>query len=167
MWEIIIGTVLFIAAGFSQVSIFGRITLFHGTSDILMLFMIAWSINDRTKYSWIFAIISGLIMSYISAMPMNGYLWMYLFIWAIIRFIKKKVWEMPLVIMLFITIIGTLFTSFGTLALLFLQNASVNYADAFTQIIIPTLILNILFSFPVYAFLNDVVNTIYINEEGE
>ena len=167
MWEVIVGIPLFLVAGLVQVSFLGRITLLNGTSDILMLFMIAWSINDRTKYSWIFAILCGLIMSYISAMPMNGYLWMYLFIWEIIRFIKTKVWEMPLIIMLFMTIIGTIIVAVGTLGLLFLQNASVNYSDAFKLIITPNLVLNLLFSIPIYAFLNDVVNTIYIGEAGE
>ena len=166
MWEIIIGTPIFLLTGLFQFSLFDRITLLKGTSDILMLCMIAWSINDRTKYSWIFAILSGLLMSYVSAMPMNGYLWMYLLIWGIVRFIKSKVWEMPLILMLFLTIIGTLVVSAGTLGLLFIQNASVNYLDAFQQIVIPSLVLNLLFSIPIYAFLNDVINTIYYNEEG-
>ena len=167
MWEIIIGIPIFLIAGIIQVSIFGRITLLQGTADLLMLSIIAWSINDRTKYSWIFVILCGLIMSYISAMPMNGYLWMYLLIWAMIRFIKTKVWEMPLILVLFMTIIGTLLVSGGTLALLFLRSASINYSDALSQIIIPSLVLNILMSIPIYAFLNDVINTIYIGEDSE
>ena len=167
MWEVIVGIPLFLLAGLLQVSFLGRLTLLNGTADILMLFMIAWSINDRTKFSWIFVILCGLIMSYISAMPMNGYLWMYLVIWGIIWFIKTKVWEMPLIIMLFMTIIGTIIIAVGTLGLLFLQNASINYSDAFKMIITPNLVLNLLFSIPIYAFLNDVVNTIYIGEVGE
>ena len=107
------------------------------------------------------------MMSYVSAMPMNGYLWMYLTIWFIIRFIKMRVWQMPLMLMLFVTILSTLIISVGTLALLFLQNASVNYPDAFRQIIIPSLVMNLLLSIPIYAFLNDVINTIYMNEESE
>ena len=107
------------------------------------------------------------MMSYVSAMPMNGYLWMYLTIWFIIRFIKMRVWQMPLMLMLFVTILSTLLISVGTLVLLFLQNASVSYPDAFRQIIIPSLVMNLLLSIPIYAFLNDVINTIYMNEESE
>lgn len=167
MWEIITGLPIFAIAGLIQVGFFGQIRLMNGTSDLLMLCFIAWSINDRSKYSWILVIWAGLIMSYVSAIPMNGYMWMYLMIWFIIRFIKKRVWQMPLMLMLFVTILGTLIISAGTLGLLFLRNASVNYLDAFQQIIIPSLGMNILLSIPVYAFLNDVINTIYINEESE
>ena len=167
MWEIIVGIPITAAAGLIQTSLFGKIRLLGGTSDLIMLCMIAWSINDRTKYSWILVVAGGLIMSYLSAMPMNGYLWMYFFIWGIIRFIKMRVWQMPLILMLFVTIIGTIVISVGTLALLFLQNASVNYMDALRQIIVPSLVMNILLAIPIYAFLNDVVNTVYLNEESE
>lgn len=167
MWEIIIGMPILAVAAFIQVGFFGQIRLMGGTSDLLLLCIIAWSINERTKYSWILVITAGLIMSYISAMPMYGYLWMYLFIWLLIRFIKMRVWQMPLVLMLFVTIVGTLIISAGTLGLLYLQNASINYLDAFRQIIIPSLVMNLLLSIPIYAFLNDVIYTIYMNEETE
>lgn len=167
MLEVAVGCLILAIAGFLQVGFFGQIRLMNGTSDLIMLCIVAWSINDRSKYSWILVIAGGLIMSYVSAMPMNGYLWMYLTIWFIIRFIKMRVWQMPLMLMLFVTILSTLLISVGTLALLFLQNASVNYADAFRQIIIPSLVMNLLLSIPIYAFLNDVINTIYMNEESE
>ncbi len=167
MWEIIAGIPIIAIAGLIQTSLFGKVRLLDGTSDLIMLCMIAWSINDRTKYSWILVIAGGLIMSYLSAVPMNGYLWMYILIWGIIRFIKMRIWQMPLILMLFVTIIGTIIISAGTLALLFLQNASVNYMDALRQIIVPSLVMNILLAIPIYAFLNDVVNTVYLNEESE
>lgn len=167
MLEVTAGLLILGIAGFLQVGFFGQVRLMGGTSDLIMLCIAAWSINDRSKYSWILVIAGGLIMSYVSAMPMNGYLWMYLMIWFIIRFIKMRVWQMPLMLMLFVTILSTLLISVGTLALLFLQNASVNYLDAFQQIIIPSLVMNVLFSIPTYAFLNDVINTIYMNEEIE
>ena len=165
MWEIIVGIPILAAAAFIQVGFFGQIRLMGGTPDLILLCIIAWSINDRTEYSWILTIGGGLIMSYISAMPMNGYLWMYLFVWILIRFIKMRVWQMPLVLMLFVTITATLVVSVGTLGLLFLQNANVNYLEAFRQIIVPSLVMNLLLSVPIYAFLNDVINTIYINDE--
>lgn len=167
MWEIIVGLPILAVAGFIQVGFFGQVRLMDGTSDLIFLCIIAWSINDRSKYSWILTVAGGLVMSYLSALPMHGYIWMYLMIWVIIHFIKKRVWQMPVILMLFMTIIGTLIISVGTLGLLFLQNAAVNYLDAFRQIIIPSLVMNLLLAIPIYAFLNDVINTIYINEEVE
>ena len=86
MWEIIIGLPILAVAGFIQVGFFGQIRLINGTSDLILLCLIAWTINDKPKYSWILVIAGGLIMSYVSAMPMSGYIWMYLIIWLILRF---------------------------------------------------------------------------------
>ena len=69
--------------------------------------------------------------------------------------------------MLFVTIVGTLIIAVGTLGLLFLQNASVNYLDALQTIVIPSLVMNLMLAIPMYAVLNDVINTIYINEGVE
>ena len=167
MWEIIIGLPYLAVSGFLQVSLISKVHLLQGSPDLLLLGMLAWSINTKTRYAWIITVFAGLIMSYLSAMPMNGYIWMYLFLWLIIHFLKMKVWQMPMILMLFMTIIGTIFISAGTLGLLFLQNASVVFMDAVRQILVPSLVLNIIFSIPIYAFLNDVINSIYINEVSE
>ncbi len=167
MLEIIIGLPYLAVTGFLQVSLISKVRLLQGAPDLLMLAILAWSINAKTKYAWIIVIFAGLVMSYLSAMPMDGYIWMYLFLWLIIRFLKMKVWQMPMILMLFMTILGTIFTSFGTLGLLLLQNASVILMDAVRQILVPSLVLNLIFAVPVYAFLNDVINSIYINEAAE
>lgn len=167
MWEVIVGFPLLAIAGFLQIGVFGQIRLMNGAVDLIMLFIIGWSINERTKYSWILMIFGGLLMTFLSAMPMNGYLWMYAGIWAVIQFIKMRVWQMPMILMLFVTILGTIAVSAGTIGLLFLQNASIDPVQAFQQIIVPTLVMNILFSIPVYAFLNDIVNTIYPEGDSE
>ncbi len=167
MWEIIIGLPYLAVSGFLQVSLISKVHLLQGSPDLLLLGMLAWSINAKTRYAWIITVFAGLIMSYLSAMPMNGYVWMYLFLWLVIHFLKMKVWQMPMILMLFMTIIGTIFISAGTLGLLFLQNASVVFMDAVRQILVPSLVLNIIFSIPIYAFLNDVINSIYINEVSE
>ena len=167
MWEIILGIPLLGMAAILQIGVFGQIRLLNGAVDLIMLNIIAWSINDRTRYSWILMLFGGLLMSYISAMPMNGYMWMYAGIWAMIQFIKKRVWQMPMILMLFATIIGTIIISAGTLGLLYIQNASVDYLAAFQQIVIPSLGMNLLLAIPIYALLNDIANSIYPEEESD
>ncbi len=167
MWEIIIGLPFIAVTGFLQASLASKIHLLLGTPDLILLAILAWSINGKTKYTWIVVIFAGLVMSYLSAMPLNGYIWMYLLIWGFIRFLKMKVWQMPMILMLFMTIIGTIVIGAGTLALLFIQNASVVFMDAVRQILVPSLVLNLICAIPIYAFLNDVINSIYINEDAE
>ena len=106
-------------------------------------------------------------MTYVSAMPLYGYMLLNLGVWGFIRFIRKRVWQMPMILTLFVTIVSTLAEALFTLGLLTVQNANLDYLLSLNQVIVPSLIMNLLFTIPVYAFLNDVINTIYINEVAE
>jgi cell shape-determining protein MreD len=167
MLEVIVGLPIFAIAAFLQVSVFSKIRLLNGAVNLVMLCLIVWSINSSTKYSWIMAVWSGLLMSFVSAMPIKSYMWFNLGIWGLIWFIKKRVWQMPMILTLFVTIVGTLLEALLTLGLLTLQGANLDYLLSLNRVIVPSLIMNLLFTIPVYAFLNDVINTIYINEVAE
>ena len=167
MLEVIVGLPIFAIAAFLQVSVFSKIRLLNGAVNLVMLCLIVWSINSSTKYSWIMAVWSGLLMSFVSAMPIKSYMWFNLGIWGLIWFIKKRVWQMPMILTLFVTIVSTLVEALFTLGLLTVQNANLDYLLSLNQVIVPSLIMNLLFTIPVYAFLNDVINTIYINEVAE
>ena len=167
MLEVIVGLPIFAIAAFLQVSVFSKIRLLNGAVNLVLVCLIVWSINSSTKYSWIMAVWSGLLMSFVSAMPLKSYMWFNLGIWGLIWFIKKRVWQMPMILTLFVTIVGTLLEALLTLGLLTLQGANLDYLLSLNRVIVPSLIMNLLFTIPVYAFLNDVINTIYINEVAE
>ena len=167
MLEVIVGLPIFAIAAFLQVSVFSQIRLLNGAVNLVLVCLIVWSINSSTKYSWIMAVWSGLLMSFVSAMPLKSYMWFNLGIWGLIWFIKKRVWQMPMILTLFVTIVGTLLEALLTLGLLTLQGANLDYLLSLNRVIVPSLIMNLLFTIPVYAFLNDVINTIYINEVAE
>ena len=166
MWEIILSFPLMVAVTFFQISVFGKIHLIQGNTDLLMLIVIAWALNDATHYSWLWALVGGLIMSYVSALSLHGYLILYALLWLLIRLIKKRVWQMPVVLMLFLTIIGTGLECAFTLGTLVLQNANIDWSVALEQIVIPSLTMNLFLAVPVYAIMNDIANTIYMNEES-
>ena len=167
MLEVIVGLPIFAIAAFLQVSVLTKIRLLNGAVNLILVCLIVWSINSSTKYSWIMAVWSGLLMTYVSAMPLYGYMLLNLGVWGFIRFIRKRVWQMPMILTLFVTIVSTLVEALFTLGLLTVQNANLDYLLSLNQVIVPSLIMNLLFTIPVYAFLNDVINTIYINEVAE
>ena len=167
MLEVIVGLPVFAIAAFLQVTIFGRIRLMNGAVNLVLLCLIVWSINSSTRYSWIMAVWGGLLMSFVSAMPLNSYMWFNLGVWGFIGLIKKRIWQMPLILTLFVTIVSTLFEALLTLGLLTLQGANLDYLLSLNRVIVPSLIMNLLFTIPVYAFLIDFISTIYINEVDE
>lgn len=106
-------------------------------------------------------------MTYLSAIPFYGYFLIYGIVWLFILFLKTFFWQMPLILMLLVTIFGSLISagiSYGIL------NFSVNAIDfnlALTQIIIPSLTLNLLLAIPVYGLLNDLASAICRRKDVE
>lgn len=72
---------------------------------------------------------------------------------------------MPVILMLFLTIFGTFLENFFSIATLFLRNVNLDYSEIVTQIVIPSLILNLLLAIPVFGIINDIAETIYFRSE--
>jgi cell shape-determining protein MreD len=165
MWDLIISFPVLIASMILETTVFSRIHILHGNADLIMLVIIAWSLHPSTRYSWFWFILGSFIMTYLSALPMYGYFIIYGIIWLLITFLKRRVWQMPVILMLFLTIFGTFLENFFSIASLFLQNVNLNYSEIITQIMIPSLILNLLLAIPVFGIINDFAETIYFRSE--
>ena len=61
-----------------QTAIFSQTKLVSGTADIILILLAAWSLQERVKNSWLWTVITGMLVSLISAMPyfapLMGYL---------------------------------------------------------------------------------------------
>lgn len=167
MWEIILSVPILFATAFVQIGVFGQIHLFQGSTDLLMLVIIAWALHPLPRYAWIWVLLAGLIMSYLSAMPMNGYLIIYIAIWLMIRFLRKRVWQMPVILMLLMTMVGSLLETFFTLGALKISGGVIDFHLTVNEIIIPSLTMNLILAIPVYGFVSDLANTIYYDEVVE
>lgn len=164
MWEIILSLPVMVLAGIVQVTVFSKLHLLAGNVDLIMLIIIVWSLHEYTRYSWVWAISGSLVMTYLSALPLYGYFVIYMLLWVIIWFIKKRVWQMPLIMTLFLTIIGTVAEGAFSLGVLFLQGyltADGVISSAIQEIIVPSLIINLIAAFPVYGFFTEIANSLY------
>ena len=167
MWEILLAFPVMILAGVLQVTVFSEIHLINGNINLIMLILIAWSLNENSKYSWVWYIAAGFVMTYLSAMPLYGYFLIFGVIYLIILFLKKWIWQMPITLSLFTTMIGSIIEGgFSIIALLF-QESSVNIQTSITTIVIPSMIMNLFASIPIYSIFSDIANTIYIGENKE
>ena len=152
--------ILFIA-GTLEVAVFSRLQILYGTADLLMVVLIVWSLNVNTKYSLVMALLAGFMMSFYSALPMYGYFLIYLSIWVFIQILKSRVWQMPLILMVFVTIVGTIFSTVISFGILFLQDIGYELSFVVTQIFVPSMALNLILAYPAYSFLNDYANWLY------
>ena len=165
MIEIFLSLPVMAIAMVIQLGVLGQFRLLHGSADLSMLIIIAWSLNRTTKYSWLWALAGGAILSFVSAVPAYGYIWTYLLIWLVIQFLTRRVWQMPVIMMLLMTIFGTVLSPLVTYALLLITGVTLNIQETAEQILYPPLIINLLLAIPVYSLFSDIVRTIYPDEE--
>ncbi len=58
-----------------QTTAFSRLPLLYGTADVVLLVLLAWMLNDRVKHGWEWVLLAGLMVSFVSALPLFIPLW--------------------------------------------------------------------------------------------
>jgi rod shape-determining protein MreD len=144
-----------------QTTLASRILLLHGTVDLFLLVILAWALQKNVKTGWHWAMIGSVLFSITSALPFGTMIIGYGLSTGMAMFLKKRIWQIPLIAMLVVTFIGTLLThGFSYIALRLVGNPlPINLA--FSQIMIPSLVLNLLFAVPIYALISDLAQSIH------
>lgn len=135
--------------------------MLHGTADIVMLVIIAWALQERTKGAWVWAAFSGLVMGLLTGLPFYVPLIAYLLITWFTLLVHRRIWQMPLLVMLALTVAGTLINHGISLAALIFKGSQVSWPIAITQITLPSILLNLLMALPIYWIISSLANRMY------
>ena len=144
-----------------QLAIFSQLTLLSGTADILLLILIAWTIHDRSRSSWIWAVIGGGFLSVISAIPAGVPLVVYLIVVGLVRVFSQRTLEIPILGMLIATILGTMIQKLLEMAVLVITGYPMPLGEGFVLVAMPSALLNLFFSLPVYALMTDLARWVF------
>lgn len=147
-----------------QVAIFSRITLLSGNADLLLLVLAAWGLQERARGAWVWGAVAALLAGAVSALPWYIYLVAYLSVVGAARLLIHRIWQAPLLAMFSVTLAGTLEYLLLTY---FRQNffqAPLAFGEVFLQIILPSLLLNLLLAIPVHSLIRDLANWLFPQE---
>ncbi|MBL8102011.1 MAG: hypothetical protein JNM02_05750 [Anaerolineales bacterium] len=150
-----------------QSSVVSQMRLISGYADLPLLVVAAWALQERVKSAWHWGIVACVMIGFVSSMP-----WLvvgigYLGVVFLAQTLQRRVWQAPLLAMFSVIFIGTLFIhllSFGVLSLL---GTPYPFNDVIGLVTLPSLLLNMLFSIPVYALMRDLARWVYPLEEYE
>ena len=144
-----------------QTSIVSRIVLLNGNADVVLLVLAAWALQERVRGVWIWGMAAGLLVGMVSGVPWYIYLAGYLIVIGIARLLMHRIWQAPLLAMFLVTFIGTL----ELLMLTFVQRTlfvvPLAFNEVFSQIVLPSVLLNLLLAIPVHALVRDLANRVY------
>jgi hypothetical protein len=158
---------LLLLAVILQSSIVSQVKLLSGYADLLMLMLGAWALQKRVKSSWHWAVVACALLAFVSKMPWIVVVIGYFAVVYISQTLQRRVWQAPLLAMFSVTFIGTLFLHLLSYAVLSVSGTPFAFGDVIGLITLPSLLLNMLFSIPIYAFMRDLARWVYPAEEYE
>lgn len=161
MLSYLISCLGFIVSMILQYGIVSRTPLLAGTADLILLFVAAWSLHQNSRYFWVILALFGMIISVFSATPLFLPLITYMVIYLAANSLKVRIWQSPLLSMFLLTFAGTLFQHALYLVGLFSQGVSFSWTEAFSNITLPSVLLNMLLAIPVHALVQEVCRNLY------
>jgi rod shape-determining protein MreD len=160
----LIGLILFGILSILQSTIVSRIPLLNGTADLILLFIVAWALQDRVESAWQWCLIGGIFASLYSALPFGTFIVTYLIATGIARLLKRRVWKAPFLAMLAATFIGTIIVQVLSLAARLITGVNIPLISMLNLILLPGLLLNLILAIPVYSIMRDMAGWLYPEE---
>lgn len=150
-----------------QSSIVSRVPLLSGTADLPLVILAAWALQDGVDTSWHWALAAGLLVGFVSAIPIFVPIVSYLFVVVLAQLLQRRVWQTPLLAMFVVCLIGSIFLYALSLAALQLVGVPVSLGDALGLFALPGTLLNLLLAIPAFAIMRDLARWVYPLPEFE
>lgn len=147
-----------------QSTIASRIPLLHGSTDLVLLALAAWAVQERVKTTWQWGLIGGLMVAFVSALSLIAAIPAYLLSAGLARALRRQLWQMPLLAMFAAVFCGTIIIHTFTLLHLQANGTAIQIIDAFNLVTLPSALLNLILAVPVYALVGDLANRLYPEE---
>jgi rod shape-determining protein MreD len=150
-----------------QSAVISRMTLLAGYADLMLIFLAAWALKADPASAWLWAILGGIMVSFVSGMPWAVEMTGYLLVVLLAQILKQRVWQAPLLAMFSVIFLGTLSMDMLALLVLNLLGTPLPLGDSLGLIVLPSVLLNLLFSIPVYAVIRDLAQWVSPVKEVE
>jgi rod shape-determining protein MreD len=147
-----------------QSAVLTRFPLLHGTADLVLLAVIAWSLQKRVQTAWQWGIIGGLLVGLVSALPFWAAISIFALAVVISLALRQRVWQAPILAMFIATFLITLLAHAITVLALRLTGTSLPLVQTLNLISLPTVILNLVFAIPAFYLLADLAKWLYPEE---
>lgn len=148
-----------------QSTVASQITLLQGTVDLLLVWVAAWGLNSHDSSGFWIALFAGGLASFVSALPWYVFPLAYLSAYLLTRYVLKRLWQTPLLSMFAITLMSSIVLYGLSLIGLRINGNSYPLQLSLTNVIIPSIFLNLFMAIPIFAIVRDLAGWLYRSEE--
>ncbi len=156
MWSYLIGFASFLFTAMLQMSVFSQWKILSGSADIILLFVVAWCLHDRSKRLWLLVVVMAGFAGTISALPAYIPMIVYLVVFRVSRLFQSRLMQSPVLSMLVLSFGASLLQVIFNIAYLFITNVDLNFTDALLEVALPSVLLNMLLAIPVHAIVREI-----------
>lgn len=156
MGQILISFPVFLVLSVVQSVAVSRIKFLSGSGDIVMLALISWIVIDEEGNYLGWALIAAFFISILSAMPMASVFLVYGLAALIAKIVSRILWQSPILALFAASGIATLVKFLIELFTLQFMDIPAQFLLSLSSILLPTLLLNLFFTFPLYIFMGDI-----------
>jgi rod shape-determining protein MreD len=160
----LVGLILFGVLAIIQSTIVSTMPLLNGTADLLLLFIVAWALQERVDSAWQWCLIGGIYASLYSGLPFGSFIVAYMICVGIAGLLKRRIWKAPFLAMLATTFICTLVVQLISLSVRLITGVSIPLISVLNLILLPSLLLNLILAIPVFSIMHDMANMLYPEE---
>ncbi len=128
---------------------------------MILLVTVAWALQERVKNSWLWGVLGGILVSFISAMPFFAPLIGYTLVVIFARLLRSRIWQVPILAMLTVTVVGTFGMHLIDVVALFINGQGISFEEGLNYVTMPSVLLNILLALPVYVLMADLAKWVY------
>lgn len=150
-----------------QTTVANEITLINGVADLILVWLAAWGLTSKDGSGYLLAFFAGGLASYVSALPWYVFPLAYLSVIFLARFVFNQLWQSPLLSMFAITLVASILLYFFTLIGLRINGTEYSWQVSLTNVIIPSVFLNLLLAMPMFAIVKDLSGWIFRSEAVE
>ena len=133
-----------------QISISSRFSLLNGFADLILVWLAAWIVQSRFKNSWVWFLFAFAITAFVTAVPWYAIFIGYLSVLVLGILIRKRLWQSQVLSFLVVLILGSIASYFTQYFSLELSGITLPWVETMKNIIIPSILLNLIIAFPVY-----------------
>lgn len=149
-----------------QSAIISRFTLLSGSTDLILVMLAAWALQDGVTTAFHWAFLASIMVSFVSHLPWLVVVVGYFGVVLLAQLLQRRVWQAPMLAMFSVTFLGTLFVHLLSYGFLRLLGDPLAFADVMGMITLPTVLLNLFAAIPVHAVMRDLAHWMFPGPES-
>ena len=140
-----------------QSAVVSRLPLNRGTADLMLVVIVAITLQKSVKTAWQWSIVGGLLIDFFSGLPFGLFTTSYLITAGIASLLRERIWRFSFLMQLLVVLSGTIIIHSLSMLVLFLQGSSFQLTTVLQVITLPSIILNFMLSLPIFIIIQDIV----------